>query len=65
MAIAVVSVIIIYAEMNKALRKACRDTNSELAHLSSHDQLTRLPNRRFYDERISLALRRAARIRAA
>jgi diguanylate cyclase (GGDEF)-like protein len=61
LAIAVVSIIIIYAEMNKALRQSLQNTNSELAHLSSHDQLTRLPNRRFYDERISLALRRAAR----
>jgi len=60
LAIAVVSIIIIYAEMNKALRQSLQTTNSELAHLSSHDQLTRLPNRRFYDERIGLALRRAA-----
>ena len=61
LAIAVVSIIIIYAEMNKALRQSLQDINSELTHLSSHDQLTRLPNRRFYDERINLALRRAAR----
>jgi|GEM_PF-765807 diguanylate cyclase (GGDEF)-like protein len=61
LAIAVISIIIIiYAEMNKALRNSLQDTNSELEHLSSHDQLTRLPNRRFYDERIALALRRAA-----
>lgn len=60
MAIAVVSVIIIYAEMNKTLRKSLQATNSELEHLSSHDQLTRLPNRRFYDERIALALQRAS-----
>ncbi|MEZ5574048.1 MAG: GGDEF domain-containing protein [Halioglobus sp.] len=60
MAIAVVSVIIIYAEMNKALRESLQNINSELEHLSSHDQLTRLPNRRFYDERIALALLRAA-----
>lgn len=60
LAISVVSVIIIYAEMNKALRTSLQNTNSELAHLSSHDQLTRLPNRRFYDERIALALLRAA-----
>ena len=58
--ISVVSVIIIYAEMNKTLRANLQDTNSELEHLSSHDQLTRLPNRRFYDERIALALQRAA-----
>jgi len=61
LAIAVVSIIIIYAEMNKALRQSLQDINSELAHLSSHDQLTRLPNRRFYDDRINLALRRATR----
>jgi diguanylate cyclase (GGDEF)-like protein len=60
LAVAVVSIIIIYAEMNKALRSSLQDSNYELEHLSSHDQLTRLPNRRFYDERISLALRRAA-----
>lgn len=64
MAIAVVSVIIIYAEMNKALRESLQNTNSELAHLSSHDQLTRLPNRRFYDQRIALALLRAAEQRS-
>lgn len=60
LAVAVVSVIIVYAEMNKALRISLQDSNAELAHLSSHDQLTRLPNRRFYDERVALALRRAA-----
>jgi diguanylate cyclase (GGDEF)-like protein len=54
------SIIIIYAEMNKALRLSLQNTNSELEHLSSHDQLTRLPNRRFYDERIAHALHRAA-----
>lgn len=61
-ALAVVSVIIIYAEMNKALRQNLQQTNAELSHLSSHDQLTRLPNRRFYDERIALALHRAAEL---
>jgi len=60
MAVAVISIILIYAEMNKTLRNSLQQTNSELEHLSSHDQLTRLPNRRFYDERITLALRRAA-----
>lgn len=60
MAVALVSIIIIYAEMNKALRRNLQSTNAELRHLSTHDQLTRLPNRRFYDERIGLALRRAA-----
>ena len=29
-------------------------------NLSTHDQLTRLPNRRFYNERVGLALKRAA-----
>jgi len=60
LAIAAVSIIIIYAEMNKSLRESLQLSNSELEHLSSHDQLTRLPNRRFYDERIALALQRAA-----
>jgi diguanylate cyclase (GGDEF)-like protein len=60
LAIAVVSIIIIYAEMNKALRQSLQDINAELEHLSSHDQLTRLPNRRFYDDRMALALQRAA-----
>ncbi len=60
MAIAVVSVILIYAEMNKALRRSLLQSNSELAHLSSHDQLTGLPNRRFYDERVAVALQRSA-----
>lgn len=60
MAVAVVSIVLIYAEMNKALRRDLQDSNEELEHLSSHDQLTRLPNRRFYDERIALSLRRAA-----
>ena len=59
LAIAVVSIIIIYAEMNKALRQSLQDINAELEHLSSHDQLTRLPNRRFYDDRMALALQRA------
>ena len=60
LAVAVVSVIIIYAEVNKALRLNLQKTNLELEHLSSHDQLTRLPNRRFYEERIAAALSRAA-----
>ncbi|MFK7976770.1 MAG: diguanylate cyclase [Halioglobus sp.] len=60
MAIALVSIIIIYAEMNKALRHNLQLSNEELRHLSTHDQLTRLPNRRFYDERIGTALTRAA-----
>ena len=60
MGISVVSVILIYAEMNKSLRHNLQESNRELAHLSSHDQLTRLPNRRFYDQRMDLALRRAS-----
>lgn len=60
MAIALVSIIIIYAEMNKALRHSLQVSNAELRHLSTHDQLTRLPNRRFYEERIGIALKRAA-----
>ncbi len=60
MAISVLSIILIYAGMNKTLRTRLQATNLELEHLSSHDQLTRLPNRRFYDERIALALQRAA-----
>ena len=60
MSICILSIIIIYAEMNKVLRLSLQNTNSELEHLSSHDQLTRLPNRRFYDERIALSLHRAA-----
>ncbi|MEM9257214.1 MAG: GGDEF domain-containing protein [Pseudomonadota bacterium] len=60
MALAVVSVILIYAEMNKALRTSLQSSNAELAHLSTHDQLTGLPNRRFYDERMAIALQRSA-----
>ena len=59
LAFAVVIIITIYSETTRALRQKLLTTNSELEHLSSHDQLTRLPNRRFYDERITLALRRA------
>ncbi|GAB5452627.1 MAG: hypothetical protein Hals2KO_29550 [Halioglobus sp.] len=60
MTIAVVVVLTVYAEMNKALRHDLQRSNEELAHLSSHDQLTGLPNRRFYDERLALALQRSA-----
>lgn len=61
LSLAIVAVILIYAEMNKALRTSLIDSNAELEHLSSHDQLTRLPNRRFYDNRMGKALRRAAK----
>lgn len=60
MAVALVSIIIIYAEMNKSLRHSLQISNAELRHLSTHDQLTRLPNRRFYDDRMGPALKRAA-----
>ncbi len=56
----VISVVLIYAEVNKALRTSLQESNQELMHLSSHDQLTSLPNRRFYDERMSIMLHRAA-----
>jgi diguanylate cyclase (GGDEF)-like protein len=60
MSIAVVSIIIVYAEMNRTLRTNLQSSNLELEHLSSHDQLTRLPNRRSYDERMAAALHRAS-----
>jgi diguanylate cyclase (GGDEF)-like protein len=58
--LAVVAVLTVYAEMNKALRYDLQASNRELGHLSSHDQLTGLPNRRFYDERMGIALHRSA-----
>lgn len=59
MGLAVVSVIIIYAEMNKQLRHALQKANRELEHLSSHDELTGLYNRRFYEQRMARTLLRA------
>ncbi len=59
MGLAVVSVIIIYAEMNKHLRHSLQKANRELEHLSSHDALTGLYNRRFYNQRMARALERA------
>ncbi len=59
-AIAIVSIIVIYAEMNRELQENLRMANRELVHLSSHDQLTLLPNRRHYEERIPVALKRGA-----
>jgi len=60
LAMSVVSLILVYAEMNKRLRTSLQASNIELAHLSTHDQLTGLPNRRFYDKRFTQALHRAA-----
>lgn len=59
MGLAVVSVIIVYAEMNKQLRFALQEANRELQHLSSHDELTGLYNRRFYEQRMERTLQRA------
>lgn len=60
MGVAVVSVIVVYAELNKRLRHALQKANRELDYLSSHDELTGLYNRRHYDRRMSQALQRAA-----
>jgi len=59
MGLAVVSVIIVYAEMNKYLRQSLQQANKELEYLSSHDELTGLYNRRFYEQRMTSALERA------
>jgi diguanylate cyclase (GGDEF)-like protein len=59
MGVAMVSVISLYAEMNKQLRRSLQRSNAELAHLSTHDDLTALHNRRHFDERLSAALQRA------
>lgn len=60
MAICILAILIIYAETNKQLRKSLQASNAELEHLSLHDKLTKLPNRRFYDDRMTLALQRSA-----
>jgi diguanylate cyclase (GGDEF)-like protein len=59
MGLAVVSVIMVYAELNKQLRHSLQKANRELEYLSSHDELTSLYNRRFYEQRMALALERA------
>ncbi|MEH6587226.1 MAG: diguanylate cyclase [Halioglobus sp.] len=59
MGLAVVSIIMVYAEMNKHLREALQSANSELDYLSSHDDLTGLYNRRFYEKRMARSLERA------
>ena len=61
MGLAVVSIIMVYAEMNKHLRQALQSANSELDYLSSHDDLTGLYNRRFYEQRMNRSLERARR----
>ncbi|MDX1736080.1 MAG: GGDEF domain-containing protein, partial [Halioglobus sp.] len=57
---AVVAIMVSYVEMNRALRDDLQVTNAELEHLSFHDKLTGLPNRRFYDERFTTVLQRSA-----
>ena len=59
MGLAVVSIIMVYAEMNKHLRQALQNANSELDYLSTHDDLTGLYNRRFYEQRLTRSLERA------
>lgn len=59
MGMAVVSIIMVYAEMNKHLREALQGANSELDYLSTHDDLTGLYNRRFYEQRMARSLERA------
>ena len=59
MGLAVVSVIMVYAEMNKHLREALQGANSELDYLSTHDDLTGLYNRRFYEQRMARSLESA------
>ena len=60
MGIAITSIIIVYAEMNKALRNNLQAANRELDYLSLHDDLTGLRNRRFYDDRLERCMARAA-----
>ena len=62
MGVAVGGVIMVYAEMNKALRTTLNAANEELAILSSHDDLTGLYNRRFYDQGMARSLERASEL---
>lgn len=59
MGLAVTSIIMAYAEMNKQLRTTLKKANVELGYLSSHDDLTGLYNRRFYDQRMARSLETA------
>ena len=59
MGVAMVSVLSVYAEMNKHLRHRLQRSNAELAHLSSHDDLTALYNRRHFDQWLATAMQRA------
>jgi len=59
MGLSVISIITVYAEMNKHLREALQGANSELEFLSNHDDLTGLYNRRFYEQRMAHLLERA------
>ncbi len=59
MGLSVISIITVYAEMNKHLREALQGANSELEFLSNHDDLTGLYNRRFYEQRMAQLLERA------
>jgi diguanylate cyclase (GGDEF)-like protein len=60
MGVAVCSIIMIYAEMNKNLRHSLQRTNRELDYLSFHDDLTGLHNRRAYNDRMERSMDRAA-----
>lgn len=59
MGLAVVSIIMVYAELNKHLRQALQSANNELDYLSTHDDLTGLYNRRYYEQRMARSLKRA------
>lgn len=59
MSVAVTSIIMAYAQMNKTLRTTLKKANQELGFLSSHDELTGLRNRRFYHEHMGRCLERS------